>query len=111
MFKKFFKTVKDTVLSAKRTVKRMFRKPNAKIMRKVLAVAAILVVAVSMMSFFSFASPTTADSYTLTPEMLEPVLEGAAANVAVIVPVGIGLFVILLGVSLIVIVFTKFVRR
>lgn len=37
----------------------------------------------------------------ITAEMLEPVVEGVSANIGVIVPIGIGLFAILLGVKLI----------
>lgn len=40
-------------------------------------------------------------SPVITTEMLQPVVDGVGANIGVIVPVGIGLFAILLGVKLI----------
>ncbi len=44
----------------------------------------------------------------VTSEMLEPVLEGAKANLGVIVPVAIGLFAIMLGIGFIPVLFKKF---
>jgi len=82
-------------------------KKNRKKAAKVFSMVALVIVVASVMSLFAFASM---DSYTLSAEMLEPVLEGAAANVGVIVPIGIGLFVIILGVTLIPLVFSKFKR-
>ena len=40
--------------------------------------------------------------------MLKPVVDGVAANLAVIIPIGIALFAILLGVTLIPKVIKKF---
>ena len=46
----------------------------------------------------------------VTTEMLSPVLDSISANVAVIVPVGIGIFAIVLGVRFIPRIFKMFTR-
>lgn len=38
---------------------------------------------------------------TITEEMLQPLIDGVSANVGVILPVGLGLFAIFLGIALI----------
>lgn len=38
---------------------------------------------------------------TITEAMLQPLVDGVTANVGVILPVGLGLFAIFLGISLI----------
>jgi len=49
----------------------------------------------------------TADA-AITTAMLEPVLEGVKANIGVILPVGIGLFAICLGIRFIPRIFRMF---
>jgi len=44
----------------------------------------------------------------ITTDMLEPVLEGVKANIGVILPVGIGLFAICLGIRFIPRIFRMF---
>lgn len=46
----------------------------------------------------------------ITTEMLNPLVEGVMANVQVILPVGLGLFAIFLGIRIIPGLITKFVR-
>lgn len=46
----------------------------------------------------------------ITTEMLTPVVTGTTANIAVILPVGIALFAIMIGVGLIPAIIKKFVR-
>lgn len=48
------------------------------------------------------------ESVAISTEMLKPVVDGVAANLAVIIPIGIALFAILLGVTLIPKVIKKF---
>lgn len=43
----------------------------------------------------------TPPSAVITEDMLKPLVEGVSANVAVVLPVGLGLFSIFLGIGLI----------
>lgn len=52
----------------------------------------------------------TLPSIAITTEMLNPLVEGVMANVQVILPVGLGLFAIFLGIRIIPGLITKFVR-
>lgn len=44
---------------------------------------------------------------SITTEMLTPLIDGVQANIAVILPVGLGLFAIMIGVNLV----PKLIRR
>lgn len=46
----------------------------------------------------------------VTPEMLQPILDGVKANVKVILPVAIGIFVILFGPQLAMKIIKKFAK-
>ena len=78
--------------------------------------AAILPAALSVPAFASGSSSTPGagdvaaglESVAISTEMLKPVVDGVAANLAVIIPIGISLFAILLGVTLIPKVIKKF---
>lgn len=76
--------------------------------------AAILPVALSLPASASSSTPDAGDvtvgleSVAISTEMLKPVVDGVAANLAVIIPIGIALFAILLGVTLIPKVIEKF---
>ena len=74
--------------------------------------AAILPVALSLPSSASSSTPgdisAPLESVAITTEMLKPVVEGVADNLAVIIPIGIAIFAILLGVTLIPKVIKKF---
>ncbi len=76
--------------------------------------AAILPVALSLPASASSSTPDAGDvtvgleSVAISTEMLKPVVDGVAANLAVIIPIGIALFAILLGVTLIPKVIKKF---
>ena len=76
--------------------------------------AAILPVALSLPASASSSPPDAGDvtvgleSVAISTEMLKPVVDGVAANLAVIIPIGIALFAILLGVTLIPKVIKKF---
>ena len=76
--------------------------------------AAILPVALSLPASASSSTPDACDvtvgleSVAISTEMLKPVVDGVAANLAVIIPIGIALFAILLGVTLIPKVIKKF---
>lgn len=75
--------------------------------------AAVLPVALALPASAS-STPGTGDvtagleSVAISTEMLKPVVDGVAANLAVIIPIGIALFAILLGVTLIPKVIKKF---
>lgn len=60
------------------------------------------------MALPAFAAEPTAP--VVTTEMLSPILDSITANVAVIVPVGIGIFAIVLGVRFIPRIFKMFTR-
>ena len=47
---------------------------------------------------------------SITTEMLTPLVEGVMANIQVILPVGLGLFAIFLGIRLIPGLITRFIR-
>ena len=74
--------------------------------------AATLPLALSLPAFASSSSTPDAtaglESLAISTEMLKPVVDGVAANLAVIIPIGIALFAILLGVTLIPKVIKKF---
>ena len=76
--------------------------------------AAILPAALSVPASASSSTPDAGDvaagleSVAISTEMLKPVVDGVAANLAVIIPIGIALFAILLGVTLIPKVIKKF---
>ena len=53
---------------------------------------------------------TTLPSISITTEMLTPLVEGAMSNVQVILPVGLGLFAIFLGIRIIPGLISRFVR-
>ncbi len=73
---------------------------------------ATLPLALSLPAFASSSSAPDAtaglESVAISTEMLKPVVDGVAANLAVIIPIGIALFAILLGVTLIPKVIKKF---
>ncbi len=66
------------------------------------------VVAMMSLTMFSFAADPADAAITAT--MLEPVLQGVKDNIAVILPVGIGLFAIVLGINFIPKIFKKFLK-
>ena len=53
---------------------------------------------------------TTLPSIAITTEMLTPLVEGVMSNVQVILPVGLGLFAIFLGIRIIPGLISRFVR-
>lgn len=53
---------------------------------------------------------TSLPSFAITEEMLTPLVEGVMANIQVILPVGLGLFTIFLGIRLIPNMISRFVR-
>ena len=76
--------------------------------------AAIVPLSLSLPASASSSTPGAGDvtagleSVAISTEMLKPVVDGVAANLAVIIPIGIALFAILLGVTLIPKVIKKF---
>ena len=52
--------------------------------------------------------PDVPSNVVITESMLQPVIDGVAANIAVILPTGIALFAIFLGISLIPRLFRRF---
>ena len=49
-------------------------------------------------------------SFSITTEMLTPLVEGVMANIQVILPVGLGLFAIFLGIRIIPGLVSRFIR-
>lgn len=93
------------------SVKGGFEKVNACVNTKLLTSSALAVTAVAATSVSAFAAegdplPTIA----ITTDMLKPLVDGVISNVGVILPVGIGLFAILLGIRLIPSVVSRFLK-
>lgn len=87
----------------------MFRKLKEKFKSKFLVVTGMVSSALSMMAIPSFAAdPEGAlNSVAITSDMLQPLLDGITANIGVILPVGVAVFAVFLGVS----VLPKLVRK
>lgn len=49
----------------------------------------------------AFASDSSVSNVAITSEMLKPLVEGVTANIGVILPIGIGLFAIIIGVNMV----------
>lgn len=75
--------------------------------KKMLVFGFVLAVLVVAMGISAFAS---AGGAGITGDMLEPVLEGVTANIGVILPIGVGLFAIVLGIKFIPRIFHMFTR-
>lgn len=58
--------------------------------------------------FYPVALSAALESVAVTSEMLKPLVDGVTGNIAVILPVGITIFAILLGISLIPKIIHKF---
>ncbi len=67
----------------------------------------------AMMAVSAFAAEPLVDSGEpiVTTEMLSPILDSIKANIAVIIPVGIAIFGIMIGISLIPKLFSKFTSK
>jgi len=74
---------------------------------KVLAVACAVTVLTLTMAVPVFAADPA--EIAITAAMLEPVLGAVMANLAVILPIGVGLFAIMLGVRIIPRIFRAFI--
>lgn len=94
---------KKIVEGAKSIGKKLVHKANECKMQVAAVVTGAFAVAATTVTSFAAGTTVAIDS-----AMLEPILEGVAANVAVIVPVAIGLFVIVLGIGFIPKIFKKF---
>ena len=53
---------------------------------------------------------TTLPTIAITEEMLKPLVEGVVANISVILPIGLGLFAIFLGIRIIPGLISRFVH-
>lgn len=83
--------------------------------KKALVAGAVAGAMVPMSTVVAFAEEagggaSSLPSIAITTEMLTPLVEGVMANVQVILPVGLGLFAIFLGIRIIPGLITKFVR-
>ena len=67
---------------------------------KKLVCAAMMMTLVFAMSMTAFAG-TPAPATGITTDMLTPVLDAIIANVGVIIPVGIGIFAIMIGIRMV----------
>ncbi len=82
---------------------------------KMLAAPALAagVAAVSSVTAFAAEGDTTAGNLpnlAITTDMLSPLVEGVTANIAVILPVGIGIFAIFLGIRILPKLISKFTK-
>lgn len=84
---------------------------------KFLAAPALAALTAGGTSVVAFASETggsgagsTLPSFAITEAMLSPLVEGVMANIQVILPVGLGLFAVFLGIRIIPGLISRFVR-
>lgn len=61
-------------------------------------------------SITAFASPPSTPTVAITEDMLKPIVDGIVANLAVILPIGIAIMGILIGVRLIPTLLGRFTR-
>lgn len=92
----------------KNTVSALKSHVNSK-MVAIPATGAVVAVAGSVTSFAN-ETATELPNVAITTEMLTPLVEGVVANIAVVLPVGIGLFAIMLGIRLIPSLLNRFIR-
>ena len=59
------------------------------------------------MSFFALSETVTP---TITSDMLQPLVDGIVANVNVILPIGISLFALFIGIGIVPTLIKKFTR-
>ncbi len=91
----------------KNTMSEFGTKVNAKLMAAPVAGALVAVGSATT----AFASEVdTLPKVAITEEMLSPVVEAVVANIAVILPVGLGLFAIMVGIRLIPGMLLRFLR-
>lgn len=86
-------------------------KANAKMLAAP-ALAAGVAAASSVVAFAEEGTGTTSNlpNLAITTDMLTPLVEGVMANVAVVLPVGIGLFAIMIGIRVIPSLINRFLR-
>lgn len=75
-----------------------------------LAMSVIVLTTVVAFAAESGASGSDLSGIAITTEMLNPLVEGVMSNVQVILPVGLGLFAIFLGIRIIPGLITRFIR-
>lgn len=87
---------------------------KAKVNTKMLAFPAVGTAAALGTSAVAFASETggasSLPSVAITEDMLSPLVEGVVANIGVILPIGLGLFGIMIGVRIIPSLINRFLR-
>ncbi len=85
------------------------QKADAK-MLAVPALATAVTAATSVVAFAEETGTSTLPSVAITTDMLTPLVEGVVANIGVILPVGLGLFAIFLGIRIIPGLISRFVH-
>lgn len=83
--------------------------------KKALVAALLAMVMIPMTMVVAFAAEQGASGsdlskVTITTEMLSPLVDGIVANIQVILPVGLGLFAIFLGIRIIPGLISRFTR-
>lgn len=58
----------------------------------------------------AFAAEGDLPTFTITQDMLAPVVTGVVSNIGVVLPVGLGMFAIMLGIRIIPGLFSSFIR-
>lgn len=94
--------------------KGFFKSCTAKLPGKALVSSAIAAGTVVGMSVPAFASGSggsvSLPTISITTEMLRPVVEGVIANISAVLPVGLSLFVVFLGVRIVPGLISRFIR-
>lgn len=73
-------------------------------------VGAATVLGSSVMAFASESGGSSLPTIAITTDMLTPLVEGVVANIGVILPVGLGMYAIFLGIRIIPGLISRFVR-
>lgn len=90
------------------TIKNLLAKVNPKAVGYT-AAGTVSALAMAVPAFAS-STPDNLPSVAITSDMLKPLVDGVVANIGVILPVGIGLFAIFLGIRILPGMISRFVR-
>lgn len=88
----------------------MLQELKAKLKAKALVIAGVGASSLSLLAVPSFASEVDGalQNVAITSDMLQPLLDGISSNISVILPVGIAVFAIFVGVSILPKIVKKF---
>lgn len=74
------------------------------------AVASLPVIAAAMTTTALASTPPALPTVAITQDMLKPILDGVISNIGVILPIGLGLFSISIGIRIIPGLISRFLK-